>query len=754
MKWNRFTKWFIVFAVAVAVSYIFGFVFNCIVSKGFHFKFDVRLLIHDRTLGYAGLMLLIALIIWLMYYHKHYWIKNSKKIIKGDERDNDLTANLENARFQTDEEIKKNFKHVTFEELAKKHISGIAVRAVQKDGVYEIDFAAPAHTLVIGTTGSGKTSGYISPMIQLLSQSAAKSSMVISDPKGEIYLQHAKSLRERGYRVRILDLRNPFNSMKWNPLERPFKLYRRMLNLKDEPKANEEHGYYTFERRKYYDIKKLNEALNVKRQELEDIVFDDLNDIITVLCPVTNRNEPVWENGARNMVLGIALAMLEDSGDERLGKDAACRMTIDRYNFYNIKAVAGTTDNDCAELINYFKGRKPTSRCLTFAKQVLDTSEKTRGSYVSTMFDKLNLFSDLSLCAMTSASEIDFFDLDERPTAVFLQIPDERDTRHALASMVILQAYKELVHKANTYKDLTLKRAVHFLLDEFGQVPAIPKLEQMITVGRSRNIWFSLVVQSYAQLSKVYDEKVADIVKSNCNIQIFIGSTDQKTIDDYSKRCGNRSVITRSVGIPTVKGDDINSNMNIKERPLIYPSELSKLNGPGNYGNAVVTIFGFQPILSKFTPCYLVKDFKLGGTKQQKKPARYFDEDKIFYDIRIRNKLVLPPGEDEPKKKRKSGVLTEQDMEIEIKKLEEKIEKAVGKLLDAPDKISLDAAFKNAEYGRVIELLSRAREAAILKQDYRAGNLIESYGRRISELIYELIGSRTAENNQMQMQRR
>lgn len=39
----------------------------------------------------------------------------------------------------------------------------------------------------------------------------------------------------------------------------------------------------------------------------------------------------------------------------------------------------------------------------------------------------------------------------------------------------------------------------------------------MITVGRSRNIWLNLVVQSYAQLAKVYDDKSADIIKSNCN---------------------------------------------------------------------------------------------------------------------------------------------------------------------------------------------------------------------------------------------
>ena len=101
----------------------------------------------------------------------------------------------------------------------------------------------------------------------------------------------------------------------------------------------------------------------------------------------------------------------------------------------------------------------------------------------------------------------------------------------------------------------------------------------MITVGRSRNIWLNLVVQSYAQLAKVYDDKSADIIKSNCNTQIFIGTTDYKTIEEFSKRCGNFSILQRSVGFNTVRADDVNSNTSVKEgRSYIRP----------NYSNSTV----------------------------------------------------------------------------------------------------------------------------------------------------------------------
>lgn len=350
-------------------------------------------------------------------------------------------------------------------------------------------------------------------------------------------------------------------------------------HLEEEVVEDDEHGCYLFDGASYNDPTALESAIQVKKQQLYDVVYEDLHDITTTLCPIENKNEPMWESGAKNFVLAIALAMLEDSENPELG------MTKEKFNFYSITKVATSTDNDCQDLIEYFRNRSPLSKAASLSKQVLDASDKTRGSYLSTTFDKLSMFSDLSLCALTSGNEIEFGSMGERPIALFLQIPDEKETRHTLASMVILQAYKELVSNANTYESLSLPRPVYFILDEFGNLPKIHKLEQMITVGRSRNIWMDLVIQSYSQLSKVYDEKSADIIKSNCNIQVFIGTTDYKTIEEFSKRCGNFAMIQRSVGFNSAKCEDINSHSNIKERPLIYPSELQLLNNGNDMGS-------------------------------------------------------------------------------------------------------------------------------------------------------------------------
>ena len=650
----------IIIFIIILFSFCVGYLINIFVSNNFVFKFSIssEILLSYKTYLYAFEVFAIIMLIFLFVWYKGAF-KNPKALMSTNEKDVIYTG-LEQAHFQTDEEILKNYKTISYNDLPNIEVEGIPVKAEETKRDFNITLAKPAHTLIIGTTGSGKTTTFISPTIQILANTKSKPSMLISDPKGELYALHAKSLLKRGYDVKILDLRNPYCSIRWNPLEKPFEMYQEMLSLDNKVSVNEEEGYYIFENKIYYDKDELNAVIQVKKQELFDEVYEDLNDICSVLCPVKNKSEPIWESGAKNFILAITLAMLEDS------ENPNNEMTKEKFNFFNIMKIATNTQNDCEDLMEYFKHRSPISKSVSLSKQVLDASDKTRGSYLSTIFDKLSMFSDMSICSLTSANEIDFAEISTKPTALFLQIPDEKETRHTLAAMVILQAYKALVAKANTYPDLSLPRSVYFLLDEFGNLPQIHKLEQMITVGRSRKIWLALVVQSYAQLAKVYDEKSADIIKSNCNIQIFIGTTDQKTIEEFSKKCGNYSIIQKNVSFSS-SNDGVGSSVSVKERPLIYPTELAQLNNNQNMGNAIVSIFGYAPIKSKFVPSFKSKYFVLEKTNQLLSAGKYFNEEKVFYDMLKRNEQF----------KRKVVKVNPKEIDEFIKRIEIEIDKGI-----------------------------------------------------------------------------
>lgn len=686
----------------------------------FDFKITPELLIAKNTFLYGFEIFAVFMVINIFNWYKGIG-KNPKKLMQAKEgNQNEIYTGLEQAHFETQKEIETNFNTVSYDDLPNLDIEGIPIIAEEGKKDYKITFAKPAHTLIIGTTGSGKTTTFINPTVQILANTKGKPSMLISDPKGELYALHAKSLIKRGYDVKVLDLRNPYCSIRWNPLEKPYEMYQEMLSLEDKVVVNEEEGYYVFEDKIYYDVNEKNAAVQVRKQAIFDEVYEDLNDICSVLCPVKSKNEPIWESGAKNFILAITLAMLEDSEKPELG------MTKEKFNFYNVMKIATNTQNDCEDLIEYFAGRSPISKSVSLSKQVLDASDKTRGSYLSTIFDKLSLFSDMSICSLTSANEVDLGEIATKPTALFLQIPDEKETRHTLAGMVILQTYKALVAKANTYPDLSLPRSVYLLLDEFGNLPQIHKLEQMITVGRSRRIWLALVVQSYAQLAKVYDDKSADIIKSNCNIQIFIGTTDLKTIDEFSKKCGNYSIIQKNVSFSS-SNSGVGSSISVKERPLIYPTELQQLNSAKDMGNAIVNIFGFPPVKSKFTPSFKTRHFVLEKTNQLLSQGKYFNEEKVFYNMLDRNKKV---NEKNPKKK-------ESNLEPFIHTLNIQVEKFDFESLGLFDlKLEIKDALEERKYIKLIELTARLEEVAKSQNadNYEEARIISAKARQLQRL--------------------
>lgn len=704
------------------ICYCCGYLLNMFVTNRFVFDFKItpELLIAKNTFLYGFELFAVFMVINIFNWYKGIG-KNPKKLMQvKDGNQNEIYTGLEQAHFETQKEIETNFNTVRYDDLPNLDIEGIPIIAEEGKKDYKITFTKPAHTLIIGTTGSGKTTTFINPTVQILANTKGKPSMLISDPKGELYALHAKSLIKRGYDVKVLDLRNPYCSIRWNPLEKPYEMYQEMLSLEDKVVVNEEEGYYVFEDKIYYDVNEKNAAVQVRKQAIFDEVYEDLNDICSVLCPVKSKNEPIWESGAKNFILAITLAMLEDSEKPELG------MTKEKFNFYNVMKIATNTQNDCEDLIEYFAGRSPISKSVSLSKQVLDASDKTRGSYLSTIFDKLSLFSDMSICSLTSANEIDLGEIATKPTALFLQIPDEKETRHTLAGMVILQTYKALVAKANTYPDLSLPRSVYLLLDEFGNLPQIHKLEQMITVGRSRRIWLALVVQSYAQLAKVYDDKSADIIKSNCNIQIFIGTTDLKTIDEFSKKCGNYSIIQKNVSFSS-SNSGVGSSISVKERPLIYPTELQQLNSAKDMGNAIVNIFGFPPVKSKFTPSFKTRHFVLEKTNQLLSQGKYFNEEKVFYNMLDRNKKV---NEKNPKKK-------ESNLEPFIHTLNIQVEKFDFESLGLFDlKLEIKDALEERKYIKLIELTARLEEVAKSQNadNYEEARIISAKARQLQRL--------------------
>lgn len=562
---------------------------------------------------------------------------------------------LENSRFLTDAERDKYFTPFTYETATQVKNDGVPVRAVlDKKKKLQCNFMSGVHSLVIGATGSGKTTTFINPMIQLIAASKKGSSMIMTDPKGELFDLHSKFLTEQGYDVLLLDLRDTYSSSRWNPLESIWDMYQEyvqagkgirahkdsMSNYPDlkQPDGPAEEGalWCEWQGKAYADITHCRDDVAVAKQRIYDEMYEDLNDLISVICPVENEKDPVWEKGARSIIMATCLAMLEDSQDPSLG------MTKEKFNFFNLNRALTNSEEEFKELKDYFEGRSTLSQAVTLSRQVLSAADATLSSYMSITFDKLNMFNDRGLCGLTSATDIHAEQFAERPTALFMKIPDEKDTRHGLAAVFVLCIYKALIKVASAREDLSLPRNVYFILDEFGNMPKIEKFDKMITVGRSRKIWFNMVLQSYSQLNNVYGEKVADIIKSNCGMKMFIGSNDIGTCKEFSELCGNMTVRTNSTSAQTgSKAGDVSVSTQTQVRPLIYPSELQKLNNKESTGNAIIVSFGNHPLRTKYTPSYLCPFYQFGRMDMDEFRSHMFRADQVYYDLGKRNRKIL-----------------------------------------------------------------------------------------------------------------
>lgn len=135
---------------------------------------------------------------------------------------------------------------------------------------------------------------------------------------------------------------------------------------------------------------------------------------------------------------------------------------------------------------------------------------------------------------MLSRSTFNLHDIGFGRDAIFLIMPDEKSTYHKIIAIFLKQMYEILID--NAFKMTRNNRfpvRVNFVLDEFSSLPPIPDMPQMITASRSRNIRFTLIVQSKHQLRQRYKEETETIM-SNCANWMFLTSRETELLRELS----------------------------------------------------------------------------------------------------------------------------------------------------------------------------------------------------------------------------
>ncbi len=639
-KWSSFLITAVVFFV---IAYICGICVNAFLLKN---EFSMT---SKTVLAMTFILFSIAFLLYILSLTS----KDKDGKLKGK-------SSMENQHFATVRELDKNFKHCKFTDLNRLEITGVPFRFELKHGNINIHFTPPCHVLIVGASGTGKTACWVEPTMQILSELKNKPSLFITDPKGEIYSHHSLKLKNQGYTVLQLDLTQPYASKRWNPLENIYEQWQKRLHMEEEIlkhtndpiknypnllkagqiKSNE---WYEFEGKAFATLRETLVEVDVEKQKIKDDCFESLTDIASAIVPSDpDPKNKQWTDGARDYFLACMIAMLEDSENEALG------MTKNKYCFFNAFKIAMNKDDDYEVVKDYFSGRDPLSKSKELSTNITQTKATvTRDGYMSSLNTNLSIFSDNGICFLTSSNDIHFTEFDERPTAFFIKIPDERATRYKLASVCISQAYKEFVQKAranemvNEDKMAHLKRPLFYILDEFANMPKIEGLNRIITVARSRWIFLNMAIQSYSQLDDVYGKEVAEIVRGQCRSTLFYGTPDLKTREEFSKELGNHTIEvdsrTKSESSGKEKGSSSTST-SLQQVPLIHPSQLDKIP----LGENITNNFQQYPCKAIVTPYFKCLDiYKIGAVPAEFIPGRTFKESDVFYDIRRRNSIVL-----------------------------------------------------------------------------------------------------------------
>ncbi|MBR3199269.1 MAG: type IV secretory system conjugative DNA transfer family protein [Bacilli bacterium] len=482
------------------------------------------------------------------------------------------------SRWATESEIKKELKPVKVQ-AEKSEYGGIPL--INNGKKMWVD-SGEGHNIIIGSTGAGKTQVAIFPLVHSLAKH--DESMIITDPKGEIYEETSEMLKKKGYNVVLLNFRDPQRGSGWNPLHLPYKYYKNG----NPDKANE-----------------LTDDLAM------NILYDEN----------AQSQDPFWEKTSADYFSGICLGLFEDAKEEEI-------------NLNSVNAFTTVGEEKCGPnsvyVNEYFKSKDPHSPAYVSASSTIVAPTDTRGSILSVFKQKIRLFAAReNLSEMLSHSDFDFEDIGSKKTAVFIIVQDEKKTYHSLVTIFLKQCYEALVDYAQKNGG-KLPYRTNFILDEFANMPPLKDVDTMVSAARSRKMRFYFVIQNYAQLAEVYGKEKGDTIRGNCTNIVYLISTELAALKEISEMCGEYEI----------KEKDKDGKEKKETRPLITVSDLQKLK----MGEIILLRLRMNPFKTKLKMNWQMdwgpaeKGEKAVYPNREKEPVHIFDL-KAYVDAKRQEKM-------------------------------------------------------------------------------------------------------------------
>ena len=388
---------------------------------------------------------------------------------------------------------------------------------------------------VFGASGSGKSRVFIRNSI--FQDVINGRSMIITDPKGELYQDMAPFLRTKGYIVKL------FNIIK--------------------------------------DGMKYSDRWNPVSEVTDDLTAQTFCEVVIANTrTLGSKGDPFWENGEQNLLKALILYVINDYPEEERNLETV----------YSLIACG-----DLAILDNKFARlgiKHPAKMSYNIYKQA---PENVRTGIVTGLGTRLQVFQNALVQGLTSTNDIDLSLPGKQKCAYFCMSSDMESTFDFLGGLF----YSFLFIKLINYADLNGGHCdvdVDFKLDEFCNIGQIPDFGKKISTMRSRGISSEIIFQNIAQLENRYPNKSWTEILGNCDSSLCLGTTDIVTAEYVSKIMGDATVETvaqtKKNGFEGIF-DLGSSKIGAAKRELIAPSEILKMK----YQNAILLLRGQSPLL-------------------------------------------------------------------------------------------------------------------------------------------------------------
>lgn len=416
---------------------------------------------------------------------------------------------------------------------------------------------ADHHTLIIGTTGSGKSFSFILPMLCLLAMTGESGLCV--DIKGELSQATAELFKSKGYRVYFLDFIEPQNSDCWNPLYLGSHEYMKQLKIKNEQesylknklkKGKEEfeilHGNVAvFDKKEFMGRNEAGDYIYNEENNsfLTDADFSQaqeyLRDVVQAITEgkKQGQDQEFWNQEAGRILEGYVHLLCETGNINVVNIPAVNKLMLD-----GDEVKRKTTRSEITFLQYYLKNYKTN---FDISKERLssyvDSAEQTRKSSRNVLTKHLtSIVTNDAIKKILSNNTIDLENIDSCKTMIFLKVHDEKQTYYPLVTLFIKQLWQCLIKETRKNSNLRLKHPFNILFDEMGQFPKFQEITNILTAGRSRGVRMNMVVQGFDQLESAYGKNEAQTIRSNATNLVYLLSKDYQTLEEISKTLGTK----------------------------------------------------------------------------------------------------------------------------------------------------------------------------------------------------------------------